>query len=243
MDESHVNSLTYKLITGSDIEYTREAFIELHTEEFYMSMKDGLLTCEMKKHYSQVQDARNTIEVFLKTWEIDVALKYGLGELDFLFLSADVVYKDPNYFYVGEISLSGEGGLSAKMTVERGAYPTIPADFIATPDVELLWTRYKMYLQGRDQLLSMAYFCLSYIEGIAGGRRIDASNKYGVNRDDLNRLGELTSARGDKLSARKGVRNNFLPLTDEDTLWVEGFVKLLIRRIGEYEASIEEAKE
>lgn len=129
------------------------------------------------------------------------------------------------------------------MTVERGAYPTIPADFIATPDVELLWTRYKMYLQGRDQLLSMAYFCLSYIEGIAGGRRIDASNKYGVNRDDLNRLGELTSARGDKLSARKGVRNNFLPLTDEDTLWVEGFVKLLIRRIGEYEASIEEAKE
>lgn len=102
MDESHVNSLTYKLITGSDIEYTREAFIELHTEEFYMSMKDGLLTCEMKKHYSQVQDARNTIEVFLKTWEIDVALKYGLGELDFLFLSADVVYKDPNYFYVGK---------------------------------------------------------------------------------------------------------------------------------------------
>lgn len=81
----------------------------------------------------------------------------------------------------------------------------------------------------------MAYFCLSYIEGLAGGRNA-ASNEYAISREDLDKLGELTSARGDKLSARKGVRNNFLPLTDDDTLWVESFVKLLIRRIGEHAA-------
>lgn len=137
MNESHVNSLTYKLITESGIEYSKEAFIELHTEEFYMSMKDGLLNFEMKKHYSKVQDARNPIEVFLKTWEIDVALKHGLGELDFLFLSADVVYRDKNN--MSSITLSAKGELFAKMTLVRGAYPTIPADFKATPDVELLW--------------------------------------------------------------------------------------------------------
>ncbi|WP_340392471.1 hypothetical protein [Paenibacillus sp. FSL E2-0190] len=237
MDESHVNSLTYKLITGSDIEYKREAFIELHTEEFYMSMKDGLLTCEMKKHYSQVQDARNTVEVLLKTWEIDVALKYGAGELGFLFLSADVISRDENN--TGSITLSVKGELSARMVVIRGAYPKVPKDFVASPDVELLWTRYKMYLQGRDQLLSMAYFCLSYIEKLAGNRH-KVPHKYGVNLEDLKRLGDLTSARGDKLSARKGIRNTFLPLTDDEKVWVEDFVKILIRRIGEYEASISE---
>lgn len=237
MDESYVNTLTYKLITDSDIEYTKEAFIEFDTEEFYLSMKNGLLTCEMKKHYSQVQDARNTVEVFLKAWEIDVALRYGLGELAFLFLNADVVYKNPNVIHAGEISLSSRGELSAKMTVVRGDYPTIPADFIASPDVKLLMTRYKMYIQGRDQLLSMAYFCLSYIEGLAGGRG-NASNKFRISRDDLDKLGDLTSARGDKLTARKGVRNDFVPLTDDDTLWVERFVKLLIRRIGEHAAEL-----
>ncbi|WP_339218922.1 hypothetical protein [Paenibacillus sp. FSL H8-0332] len=233
MDESHVNSLTYKLITDSHIEYTKEAFVEFDTEEFYLSMNNGLLICEMKKHYSQVQDAKNIVEVLLRTWEIDVALRNGLGELDFLFLSADVFYSDKNN--MGSIAFSTNGKLSADMTVVRGAYPTIPSNFIASPDAEILWNRYKMYIQGRDQLLSMAYFCLSYIEGLAGGRG-HASNKFGINRDDLDSLGELTSARGDKLTARKGVRNDFVPLTDDDTLWVENFVKLLIRRIGEHAA-------
>jgi len=101
------------------------------------------------------------------------------------------------------------------MNVVRGNYPKVPTDFLASTNVEILWVKYKMYLDGKDQLLSMAYFCLSYIEGLAG-TRAKASSKYKIDLDVLNRLGNLSSEKGDVLSARKGKTNSFLPITDDE---------------------------
>ncbi len=51
-------------------------------------------------------------------------------------------------------------------------------------------------------LLSMAYFCLSYMEGLAGNRNL-LSCTYNIGRDVLDKLGDLTSATGDEKEARK----------------------------------------
>lgn len=88
----------------------------------------------------------------------------------------------------------------------------------------------------------MTYLCLSYLEGLAGSRR-EASIKYKIDFEVLKRLGDLSSERGDKLSARKGKSNSFLPITDDEKVWIENIVKKIIRRIGEYEVDSENLPE
>ncbi|MCA1291914.1 hypothetical protein LBW89_02660 [Paenibacillus sp. alder61] len=245
MNDPHVNFIEYHLVTDDEIEYSVAAELKYDSEEFDMHLKNGILTCNFKNHYSEVKEAREVVEKLLKSWEIDTALRIGIGELNFKFHNADIIDRSPkkdNIINLGPIRLSGGSTMEANLTVVRGSYPKVPTDFLASLDVEILWARYKMYLDGKDQLLSMAYFCLSYLEGLAGSRS-EASIKYKIDIEVLKRLGELSSERGDKLSARKGKSNSFLPITDDEKVWIENIVKKIIRRVGEYEVDSENLPE
>ncbi|AZS13980.1 hypothetical protein [Paenibacillus lutimineralis] len=241
MNDPHVNFLEYHLETDDEIEYIEDTELKFENEDFDMHLKNGVLICSLKKHFSEVKEAREVVEQLLKSWEIDVALRIGTGELSFKFHYADVIDRSPQndkIIDLGTVSFSGRSTFTANLNIVRGNYPKVPTDFLASTNVEILWARYKMYLDGKDQLLSMAYFCLSYIEGLAGTRG-KASSKYKINLDVLNRLGSLSSEKGDVLSARKGKTNSFLPITDDEKHWIENAVKVIIRRIGEYEVDPE----
>jgi hypothetical protein len=134
-------------------------------------------------------------------------------------------------------------GSIPNLRITRKEYPEPPKIFRVSPDVETLWHRYQMYLDGKDQLQAMAYFCLTLLELIAAGpsaarrgqgkRRIEASNMFSIEYDVLNQLGELTSAKGDQLTARKA-QTTPIPLSEKERIWIEAAIKQIIRRIGEH---------
>jgi hypothetical protein len=77
----------------------------------------------------------------------------------------------------------------------------------------------------------MAFFCLSVIERDAG-RRAQAAKKYSVDVAIFNKIGELTSTRGDELEARKHAGIPFSPLASAEAAWLQESIRAVIRQTG-----------
>jgi len=236
--DPHVESLIYKLQTVENVTYDNPSPLEIDYEEFSGRLENGVLTCQMKGHYPSIEAARRVVDPYLRAWEIDAALSLGRGEIRFIYEDGKVVDRNPplpGEPQVLEISSTGHLHFSGTATIHvtRKQYPKPPKTFKVSPDVQTLWHRYEMYLDGKEPLLSMAYFCLTVIEAKAGGR-LRASAMFAIEEQVLRKLGELTSVRGDSLTARKAPRNTtVIPLADKERAWIEAVIKQLIRRVGE----------
>ncbi len=237
MSDPHVVSLRYRVESSKYVSYVDPPAISWDTEVFHATLAEGILLCEMKEHFASVQAARAVIDAMLRGWEIDAAVRRSRDELRFVYEDAVIIDRDPPVagtvtgvakLVMGETTMSGR----ATFHINRATYPTPPTRFNATPNVETMWQRYQGYLDQREPLLSMAYFCLTLIEVDAGGRSAAAS-KYRVDETVLRKLGELTSTRGDATTARKFTRaTNTNPLKGEEIAWIEAAVKALILQVG-----------
>jgi hypothetical protein len=80
----------------------------------------------------------------------------------------------------------------------------------------------------------MAYFCLSFVQQIAGGRkRVGAI--YQAEHEVLDTLGKLTSEVGDAQTARKfDAYSTRRALGSKEKAWIEAVIPALIIRVGEY---------
>ena len=78
----------------------------------------------------------------------------------------------------------------------------------------------------------MAYFCLTVLEADAGGRR-KAAVKHSIHELVLGKLGELTSDRGDRSTARKMSKVPVRPLSGGEIAWIEETIKRIILRMGD----------
>lgn len=240
MRKPHVENLYYKLKTDDTVSYKQPSPIDFEREEFKGHLEDNLLTCEMKKHYSSLRSARAIVESFLKAWEIKTSLNRDRGELKFIYDDAEIIDRNPPdgskqvTSYASEISISTI--LQAKPHVTRGNYPDPPKYFKWSPDVDTLWGRYENYLDGKELLLPMAYFCLTLVESKARGssRRKKAAKMYHIEDDVLDKLGELTSTKGDlSKEARKAGSQG--PLTEKERKWIEEAIKKLIYQVGKFD--------
>jgi len=240
MRDPHVKSIRYRLDTGKSVSYENPQPVEIEAQQFSIRLDNGILTCGFKEHYPSIEKARSAVEGFLRAWEIDVALSRGIGEFNFIYENAEVIDRNPP----PSKSIQIEAGAymiaqgDVELHVTRNKYPDPPKLFTLTPDIETLWHRYEGYLQGKEPLLSMAYFCLTFIETISGGRK-PAASRYNAEFDVLNELGKLTSSRGDGKTARKIKRGSGLsPLSPQEITWIETAIKALIRRVGEYSPGV-----
>ncbi len=244
MNDPHVVSLQYRLDVGDDVvRYINPPAVRLNTPAFDAELADGILTCTMNQHFASIEDARTVIDSYLRAWELETALRRGRSELHFVYGDkAEVIDRNPSPTPAGNVVyLSAHGGLTITGTatlstkVNRITYPDPPTYFRITPNVETMWGRYQGYVEGRELLLSMAYFCLTMIEIEAGGRTV-AANKYHVDLPVLSTLGKLTSIRGDQSTARKMTRQHTgAALAGKERNWIEAAVKALILRVGEYD--------
>jgi len=132
--------------------------------------------------------------------------------------------------------------------VTKREYPIPPENFLASTDVRAMWDQYEAYLEGRDRLLPMAYSCLSRLEFRAGfhpigkTKRQKAANMYRVDRDVLDKLGELTNILGDDVGARKlSPQSKLRPPDPQEVAWIEAALRQIIRRAGEYDADPQKA--
>jgi hypothetical protein len=236
--DPHVASLRYRVEDNPRVTFADQEGVQTQTDIFHVKLSDGLLVLEPKLHFASVEAARVESDLFVRSWEIDVFLKYGSKELTFIFDSAEVIDLDPpppgsQVIGVGSGTVTINMSASGSDHQVRRHYPRPPEQFRDSPDVETLWNRYEGFKNGREPLLSMAYFCLTFILVKAGGRS-QAAKQYKIDDAVLSRLGMLTSRKGDEKSARKVNKDSPLtPLSPEEAAWVEEMVKTIIRRVGE----------
>jgi len=239
MNDPHVESLTYKLEPDASVTFDRAPPLEWDTPACFLKLADQMLRVAMKEHFAVEREARERVEPVLRSWEIHTALRYGASEIHFAFVAAELIDRKPSPRDGLHILVVEPANLNVTVNVQlhvrRVAYPDPPVRFLASPDVATMWQRYEGYLQKREPLAGMAFFCLSFLQNESGGRK-EASAKYAVDRAVLDKLGELSSERGDMTEARKVDRRaTFTPLSNSEKNWIQEAVKALIRRKGEYD--------
>ena len=86
------------------------------------------------------------------------------------------------------------------------------------PDVLTMFHRYQGYLENREPLPAMAYFCLSMLERYLCAGRKKAATKYAIDFEVLREVGNLAANKGGPETARKAQRAWIgSPLTSEET--------------------------
>lgn len=238
---THIESLVYSLQPSEFVVYNNPPPLKFDTDIFEGTLENNVLTSRMKVHFATEAEARAAVEGTLRAWEIDAALQRGYPEFKFVFQKVVLVDRNPlegkgTSQVVTEASVYIKG--EVRFRIKPGQYPAPPQDFCVTPDVETLWTRYEGYLRGREPLLPMAYFCLTVILATYDGRA-NAAKQLNVAEAVLGKIGELTSTRGDSLTARKmDAQSTKQSLSGPETTWLQAAVRALIRRLGEAHSSI-----
>ncbi len=77
----------------------------------------------------------------------------------------------------------------------------------------------------------MAYYCLSFLEGNEKDKRKKAEKCYDIDFAVLDKLGELTSARGDQTTARKASQSTS-PLSASESNWIDATIKAIIKHLA-----------
>lgn len=238
MNDPHVKSLNYQLITGENVDYKKAPPISEETDDFVLRVENDLASFEMKMHFSTKEDAKALVDSFLKRWEILIGLAHDPGDLRFEYKNAEVIDRAPdnkNSVVLNVDPLLTRASIDATLLrVSRGRFPPPPKHFDISPDVETMYLRYNAYRDGKESLLSMAYMCLTVLETSAGGRS-KAASKYSISKTVLNTLGTICSKKGDQSQARKAPKKGaFCALSHSESDWVTKVVKALIHRAGEW---------
>ena len=244
MKEQRVESLVYQIKSAVDIIYDDPPSLDVDMENWKGHMENGILTCHIEVPHSSVADARKEVESYLHAWEIDAAIRHGRGSIIFVYRDASMIDLAPksegNAVVYLEAAVMGAAMSTAKITVSRKTYPPPPKLFKVSPDVETLWRRYEGYLDGKEPLLAMAYFCLTMVDEIYGQakgskKRETVARRINVDFKVLKMLGQLTSVKGDNTMARKATaRGECQPISGTERSWIKAVVKSLIYRVGEY---------
>ncbi len=235
---SFVERLFYKVILSKYTDYDKAPPISGETEDFKWQLSKDQLAIEMKTHCATAGEAKKKAEEFLKDWEIWIGINQGPNNLKFRFESAEIVDLNLNNH---KSILSRRASLSCISTtldailhISHNEFVPPPQNFKVSPEVEMMFIKYKMYHEGRASLLGMAYWCLTVMENAAGGRH-KAADQYRIEPKVLSKLGELCSDRGDVKQARKmKAKAGTTPLKPSEQKWILTVVKRLILRVGEY---------
>jgi hypothetical protein len=229
MNDPHVASLAYRVLETASAAFADASEVTFQTPEFDGRLADGVLTLTPRIHFSDEAEARAISEAFVRTWEIAAGYEYGSPDFSLRFEGAEIVDRAPSPGHA-DIQLSEHLSISEQVQVKviRHTYPPPPISFAVTPEVEVIWERFCRYVAGNEPLLSMAYFCLTLLE--RGDRRA-AARQLAIDYEILNRLGELTSTRGDRQTARKLTATTH-PLTPEEAHWVEATIKAIGKHLA-----------
>jgi hypothetical protein len=236
MNEPHVKSLTYKVVTAADVDYDKASSIEIDTPDFSVVASPSEAIFYMKTHFSKENDAREVVEEFICAWDVVIGLDIAPGDLKLSFNHADIIDlspdKDSNVLNVHLVE-QAQATDHIKLHVSRAELPKPIDGFVVSPILETMYNRYRNHIEGRESLLSMAYLCLTIIEGSSGSRK-NAAEEYNISKKVLDKLGGFVSERGGPEEARKMPKSGtYAPLSHKEKEWIIKAVKLIIKRVGE----------
>ena len=190
----------------------------------------------MKEHHATESAALEVVEPYLRSWEMDAALRGHPDEFRLKFDRSVIVDRNPTPGVVGLAATirAGEPIFQATLTVVK-PYPKPPSGVTLNSndrEVVTLFNRFERYLNRREPLPSMEYFCLTVLEGMCNGNRTEAAKRYGIGKSVLDSFGRLASHKGGPDAARKAVGIEE-ELTQEENRFLEAAVKAIIRRVAE----------
>ena len=197
MNDPHVVALIYGIEHCASVDYEEAEPFVWEEPAFRLEVKDKKARFELKDHYAEESAARKSIEEYIRVWEFDACLNNGPDSFKLRFDKAEVEDRNPT---PGEVSIhasftSGIPTFSVSLTRGLPTYPSPPLDLAISPDVQTMYDRYMSYLQGREPLSGMAFFCLTVLENLAGGRKA-AAQKYQIANRVLEKIGYLCSEKG-----------------------------------------------
>lgn len=244
MRDPHVAALHYRLKHSANVGFNQAPPVSVSRPEFDATLENANLSISMHTHCSTVGQARELVERFLRSWQIQSGVDSGQTVIWFDFDRSEIVDRDPPahgepQMVVPDSASHGHRASCPTIIERRRAYPDSPNSFLASPHVVAMWDRYESYLQGKEPLLSMAYACLTLLEGTTGAKssaRKAVCKQYSIAHAVRDKLGDLVSERGGFLEARKfGRTASMTSLTDQERRWIEKAVLRLIRRKAEYD--------
>jgi len=240
MNDSYVERLYYQVIIPEDMDYDKAQLLSGDTDDFKLKLSKDQLIVEMKTHCASEDGAREIVDDYLKGWEVTAGLLHGPGSLTFKFSNSiildlttdneDIRNAELNVSLSDVIVLADE----AEVRVSHDEFPAPPQRFKLSPEVEMMYLRYKLYREGRETLLGLAYWCFIMLEYSAGGRS-EAADQYVVDYRVLRKIAELCYTREDIRDAKRLKGNaGITPLRTVEREWIRAVVKKLILRVGEY---------
>ena len=238
MNDPRVVSLHKKIEHASWIDYFRAGPFKFGEQEFDVRVADELVRFSMNDHFATEQEARDTVEEFIRGWELDAALARGHGAFKLQFDKSEMVDRNPTPGVIQAQANPARFTFSTSPTQGTGSprdYPRQPSIRLTpSPGVESMFLRYAAYRGGREPLAPMAYFCLEVLLASTGkrrGRLVAAARRYRISQRVLNRLADLTSSKGGA-GARKA-EGAHQELTAQEKRFVEAAVTTIIRRAAE----------
>lgn len=238
MNYPHVEELYYRAVCPENEDYDQASLAYGETEDFNWQLSKDQLVIQMKTHCATENEAREIVVEYLKAWEVTAGLLHGPDNLGFKFSSSTVV-DHPSSKEKDQDTHTNQGSSETILLVEEthishDKFPPFPKNFKVSQEVEMMFFRYKLYRQGRETLLNMAYWCLMVMEYSSGGRQ-EAADHYRIEYRVLRKLLELCWTRGDINVARKLKENaSITPLKPSEREWIKAVIKRLILRAGEY---------
>ena len=124
--------------------------------------------------------------------------------------------------------------MSVTATVLPPCYPQPPSGLELTPDVESMYTRYIGYLQDKEPLASMAYFCVTVLVDPFAGIA-EAAREYRVSRNVLCEIRKLSSTRGGRQARKADGKGQ--DLTDQERRFLKKATKAVIERAAQKDRS------
>ena len=227
MNDPHVVALLYTIEHGRSVDYRKAKPLDHEGDGFRVKITDKQVRFEFKEHYATEDAARKAIEDDVRAWEFSACLENGPERFKLKFDYAQIEDRNPKpgVLVVHPRPVRFEFKVSEPTVVVSPAdYPRLPSGLKVTPDVQTMHDRYMGYLQGREKLPGMAYFCWTMIQDILT-TGVDFSGKV------ADKIGHLSTNKGGK-DARK-INGKDEDLTPQDSRFLKGAIKVLIRRAAE----------
>jgi hypothetical protein len=228
--EGYVHTLYYRVdaITLYD-ENAPPIIAEIGVWKLHLA--NNVLTIAPTSRFKSVAEARTAVSPLLRAWEFEHAVIWGHDQLRFAFWKAEVIGTviDADQQLAEQVQCVEVE--DKPLIIRLREYPPLP-NIEVTPDMEAIWERFKYARLGmREPLQSCAYYALTVVEQAATNRK-QAASLSGIDFRVLRKLGELTSVRGDRQTARKAVSSASTPLSFQEKHWVESVVRYILLNLG-----------
>lgn len=236
MKKPRVLALMYDFLPESSVDYSNAEALNHQEEAFDLSVANGVARFDMKAHVVTEPEARQIVGPFIEKWRVYARLQPAPQTFELKFKQAIWEERDPPSPRFS--ARAGSPRLSIRLSTEARRYPAPPqSELMITPDVQSMHDRFVGSLEGKEPLTTMAYFCLTVLEGSTGatkGRRKAAARMYRIENAVLRQIGFLSEHKGGS-QARKQ-KGTGAELNANEVEFLRGAVGAIILRMAEMAA-------